>query len=74
MFFLITNSYALTTSRSDGYGIAMYEYSATMVLATVMIVNLFNGLNTHAWTGWVFFAVSFGIVLVWGFTVRPPDE
>ncbi|CAG7855112.1 Phospholipid-transporting ATPase DNF1; AltName: Full=Flippase DNF1 [Serendipita indica DSM 11827] len=68
VFFLITYSYALTTSRSDGYGIAMYEYSATMVLATVMIVNLFNGLNTHAWTGWVFFAVSFGIVLVWGFT------
>ena len=47
----------------------MYEYSATMVLATVIIVNLFNGLNTSAWTGWVFFAVSLGIVLVWGFTV-----
>lgn len=47
----------------------MYEYSATMVLATVMIVNMFNGLNTAAWTGWVFFAVSLGIVLVWAFTV-----
>lgn len=48
----------------------MYEYSATMVLATVIIVNLFNGLNTTAWTGWVFFAVSLGIFLVWVFTVR----
>jgi uncharacterized membrane protein YesL len=47
----------------------MYEYSATMVVATVTVVNLFNGLNTAAWTGWVFFAVSFGIVLCWGFTV-----
>ncbi|KAG8758981.1 hypothetical protein FRC14_006959 [Serendipita sp. 396] len=68
VFFVITFSYSLTTSRADGYGIAMYEYSATMVLATVMIVNLFNGLNTAAWTWWVFFAVSFGIVLVWAFT------
>jgi phospholipid-translocating ATPase len=69
VFFLTTFSYSLTSSRSDGYQIAMYEYSATMVLATVLIVNLFNGLNTTAWTGWVFFAVSFGVVLVWVFTV-----
>ncbi|KIM33227.1 hypothetical protein M408DRAFT_61361 [Serendipita vermifera MAFF 305830] len=68
VFFFITYSYALTTARADGYEIAMYEYSATMVLATVIIVNLFNGLNTAAWTGWVFFAVSLGIVLVWVFT------
>jgi phospholipid-translocating ATPase len=69
VFFFTTYAYALTTARADGYEIAMYEYSATMVLATVIIVNLFNGLNTTAWTGWVFFAVSFGIVLVWAFTV-----
>ena len=47
----------------------MYEYSATMVLATVLAVNLFNGLNTTAWTVWVWFSVLLGIVLCWGFTV-----
>jgi phospholipid-translocating ATPase len=72
IFFIITFSYALTTARSDGYQIAMYEYSATMVLSTVLAVNLFNGLNTTAWTGWVWFAVLFGVVLCWGFTVSEP--
>jgi len=69
IFFLITYSYALTTARPDGYEIAMYEYSATMVLSSVLAVNLFNGLNTTAWTGWVWFAILLGIVLCWGFTV-----
>lgn len=41
-----------------------------MAIAAVMTVNLFNGLNTAAWTGWVFFAVSIGIILVWAYTVR----
>jgi phospholipid-translocating ATPase len=40
-----------------------------MVIAAVMVVNAFNGLNTYAWTGWVFFAVLIGPVLVWLFTV-----
>ena len=40
-----------------------------MVLAVVSVANLFNGLNTAAWTGWVFFAVSIGIILVWAYTV-----
>lgn len=41
----------------------------TMVVATITIANAYNGLNTHAWTGWVWFAVSIGIILVWGYTV-----
>ena len=36
-----------------------------------MTVDLFNGLNTHVWTGWVFFALALGIVLIWGYTVSP---
>ena len=44
-----------------------------MVISTVMAVNAFNGLNTSAWTGWVWFAVLFGVVLVWGFTVGDPS-
>jgi phospholipid-translocating ATPase len=41
-----------------------------MVLAAVMTADLFNGMNTHVWTWWVFFAVSLGIVLVWLWSVR----
>lgn len=40
-----------------------------MVVATVMAVNAFNGLNTRAWTGWVWFAVTIGVILVWAYTV-----
>ena len=40
-----------------------------MAIAAVMAADLFNGLNTHVWTGWIFFAVFLGIVLVWAYTV-----
>lgn len=40
-----------------------------MVFAAVTAVSFFNGLNTNVWTGWVFFAVFLGIVLLWLFTV-----
>lgn len=45
-----------------------------MAVATVTIANAFNGLNTWAWTGWVWFAVSIGIILVWAYTVRMKYE
>lgn len=41
-----------------------------MVFSAVIVANLFNGLNTNVWTGWVFFAVSIGIILLWLYTVR----
>ena len=40
-----------------------------MVVIAVLVANLYNGLNTAAWTGWVFFAVFIGIILVWAYTV-----
>jgi len=40
-----------------------------MVFSTVIVVSLFNGLNTNVWTVWVFFAVFIGIFLLWVFTV-----
>jgi len=40
-----------------------------MVFAAVLTANLFNGLNTNVWTGWVFFAVALGNVLLWVYTV-----
>ncbi|KAJ7137876.1 phospholipid-translocating ATPase [Mycena epipterygia] len=68
IFFLIKFTYDSTTSRPDGLGVYQYEFSTTMVIAAVISVNLFNGLNTNVWTGWVIFAVSLGIVLVWAYT------
>lgn len=41
-----------------------------MAISAVMVACFFNGLNTHVWTGWVFFAVAIGIVLIWIYTVR----
>ncbi|KAH7921381.1 phospholipid-translocating P-type ATPase [Leucogyrophana mollusca] len=69
LFFIITYAYFTTTPRTDGYDIPLYEFSTTMVFATVVTVSLFNGLNTNVWTGWVFFAVFVGIVLLWLFTL-----
>ena len=40
-----------------------------MVLISVLVVNACNGLNTSAWTGWVFFAVTIGPLLSWLFTI-----
>ncbi|KAG1855055.1 hypothetical protein C8R48DRAFT_609418 [Suillus tomentosus] len=68
IYFIITYAYFTTTSRTDGYGIELYEYSTTMVFATVIAVSLFNGLNTNVWTAWVFFAVFIGIIILWIFT------
>ncbi|KAI0823535.1 phospholipid-translocating P-type ATPase [Trametes gibbosa] len=68
IFFLILYSYVSTSSRHDGYDVSRYEFSTTIAIAAVMAANLFNGLNTHVWTGWIFFAVALGIVLVWAYT------
>ncbi|KAJ6490741.1 hypothetical protein C8R47DRAFT_1123410 [Mycena vitilis] len=68
IFFFIRFAYDTTTSRTDGYSMYQYEFSTTMVIAAVLSVNLFNGLNVNVWTGWVFFAVFLGIVLVWAYT------
>ena len=40
-----------------------------MVFAAVFAANFFNGLNTSAWNGWVFFAVFLGDVLLLVYTV-----
>ncbi|KZT27329.1 phospholipid-translocating ATPase [Neolentinus lepideus HHB14362 ss-1] len=68
IFFLIFYSYNTTTARNDGYEVAQYEFSTVMAVAAVMAANLFNGMNTGVWTGWVFFAVGIGILLVWAYT------
>jgi len=68
VFFLLLYSYKTTTARHDGYDVYMYEFSTTMVISAVMVVNAFHGLCTSAWTGWVWFAVTIGVILVWIYT------
>lgn len=38
-------------------------------MIAAMVANAYNGLNTAAWTGWVFFAVLIGPILIWAYTV-----
>lgn len=68
IFFPIAYTYFTTTSRSDGYSVYLFEFSTTMVFASVIAANLFVGLNTNVWTVWVFFGVLIGIVLVFIYT------
>ncbi|KAL0946504.1 hypothetical protein HGRIS_012720 [Hohenbuehelia grisea] len=68
IFFLVLYTYVTPTARTDGYDVYLYEFSTTMVIAAVTAACLYNGLNTNVWTGWVFFAVLVGIVLVWAYT------
>ncbi|KIY66080.1 phospholipid-translocating P-type ATPase [Cylindrobasidium torrendii FP15055 ss-10] len=68
IYFIIMFGYWSPTSRSDGYDQYLYEWSTTMAIAGVLVVNLFTGMAAAAWTWWLVFAISFGIVLVWGFS------
>ncbi|KAK0212024.1 phospholipid-translocating ATPase [Armillaria fumosa] len=61
IFFFILYGYFSPTSRDP-------EFSIIMVLSAVIVINLFIGMNTNVWTGWVFFAVLIGIILVWLYT------
>ncbi|KAH0830747.1 hypothetical protein J3R83DRAFT_2226 [Lanmaoa asiatica] len=69
LYFIVTYTYFTTTTRPDGYGIQLYEYTTTMVFSAVVAVSLFNGLATNVWTGWVFFAILLGIVLLLLYTL-----
>uniref|UniRef100_A0A0W0FFE3 Phospholipid-transporting ATPase n=1 Tax=Moniliophthora roreri TaxID=221103 RepID=A0A0W0FFE3_MONRR len=68
IFFFIRYAYGAPTMRTDGYSQNLIEMSTPMVFAAVTVANLFNGLNTAVWTGWVFFAVFIGIILIWVYT------
>ncbi|SCV69075.1 BQ2448_2095 [Microbotryum intermedium] len=64
IYFFLAYAYDTTTARSDGYDIQMYEFSTVMAISAVIAANLYNGLNTRAWTWWVAFSVSIGPVLI----------
>jgi phospholipid-translocating ATPase len=40
-----------------------------MVIGAVMVANVFTGLYTESWNGWVWFAVALGPILIWVYTV-----
>ena len=71
IFFILLYGYFSPSARDDGFDDAGYEFSTTMVISAVIAANLFNGMNTRVWTGWVFFSVFIGIILVFAYTVRP---
>ncbi|KAF5358414.1 hypothetical protein D9756_001292 [Leucocoprinus leucothites] len=68
IFFFICYTYVSVTSRADGFDIAQTEFSTTMAISAVMVANMYTGFNATAWSGWIFFAVFVGIVIVWVFT------
>jgi hypothetical protein len=46
-------------------------HGQVMVIGAVMVSNVFTGLDTHSWTGWVWISVLIGPVLIWVYTVGP---
>ncbi|PPQ72461.1 hypothetical protein CVT26_003714 [Gymnopilus dilepis] len=68
IYFLILYSYTTTSGRHDGWSVALYEFSTVMAFSAVFAANFYNGLNTSAWTFWVFFCIFIGDVLLWVYT------
>ncbi|KAJ6614318.1 phospholipid-translocating P-type ATPase [Mycena sp. CBHHK59/15] len=68
IYFFIHFTYQSPTSRKDGYDMYINEFSTTMALSAVMVANMYTGLMATAWTFWIFFALFFGLAVVWGFT------
>lgn len=66
-YFLVQYSYTTTTARADGYSISLWEWSTTLVMASVVIANLFVGLDMRAWNWFIFAGVWLGPVLIFVF-------
>jgi hypothetical protein len=43
-----------------------------MAISAALVANMFTGFSATVWTWWFLFAVAFGLVVQWGFTVRVP--
>ena len=67
LFFLLMYFYDTTTPRNDGYDIDLYEPTTNMVLATVLAANLYAGLESMAWTWWIFGVVWIPTMLLFVF-------
>lgn len=66
-YFLIMYSYNTTASREAGYSIPLWEWSTTLAMASVLVANLFVGLDMRAWNWWIFAGVWLGPFLIFIF-------
>lgn len=77
LFFFIMYFYNTTTPRQDGYDINLYEPTTGLILATVLAANLYAGIESHAWTWWIFGVVWIPTLIIFVFepiyAAFPPD-
>ncbi len=67
LFFFFCYTYQMTTPRNDGYDINLYEWTTGMAIASVLVANLFVGLNTRAWNWFVVVGIWAGTVVMFCF-------
>ncbi|SNX84933.1 related to DNF1 - protein transporter [Melanopsichium pennsylvanicum] len=67
LFFFWAYTYQTTTVRNDGYDTGLFEWSTGMAIASVLVANLFVGINARAWTWWIFVGVWAGTVVMFAF-------
>ena len=67
LYFFFMYAYDMTTPRMDGYSINLYEGTTGMVIATVLIANLYCGIDASAWTWWIFGVVWAGPLIIFIF-------
>ncbi|WAR60038.1 hypothetical protein PtB15_11B680 [Puccinia triticina] len=63
-FFLITFAYDSTSARKDGLDVAMSEFSTVVIVAIILVANLFHGLDQSIWNWWLLASVLLGPVLI----------
>lgn len=67
LYFFIQYTYAQTTSSDDGYSISLWEWSTTLAMASVLVANLFVGLDMRAWNWFIAAGVCVGPLLIFIF-------
>ena len=68
IFFFVNYAYFTTTARTDGFDVGQYEMSIALIFGAVHVATAFTGLNTEAWTVWVFVGLAVGPILIWAYT------
>ncbi|KAF9261251.1 phospholipid-translocating P-type ATPase [Marasmius fiardii PR-910] len=69
LFFFVMYTYVTTSSRTDGFDAAFYEWSTTAAVAAVTVADTFTGLTAASWTWWLVFFVFIGVLVVWAYTL-----
>ncbi|CBQ73700.1 related to DNF1-protein transporter [Sporisorium reilianum SRZ2] len=67
LFFFFAYTYNTTTPRNDGYDINLFEWSTGMAIASVLVANLFVGLDARAWNWFIVIGVWAGTVVMFCF-------